>query len=290
MGLNEILLICAALIPAIILAVYIFIKDRAEKEPIKLLLVLLGCGVFSCFPAMFIEDVVIAGINSMFGVTTDVPVFADSFTNILYQFSFNFIGIALIEEGLKWLFLFFVTRKNKNFNSLFDGIIYAVFVSLGFAAFENVLYVLDYGWGTAIARALLSVPGHTFFAVIMGYYYSLWNVYEKAKLQESHFDKIGMLKIQSNKFSGKKHLFLSLVMPVLIHGFYDFCCSFSSVLATLALICFVIFLYIHCFRKIKKVSAKDAADVAVSFSLVCKKYPELQDAIKALNEAETTNL
>ncbi|MBO5065459.1 MAG: PrsW family intramembrane metalloprotease [Clostridia bacterium] len=283
MGLNEILLVCAALIPAIVLAVYIFIKDRAEKEPIKLLLVLLVCGVISCFPAMFIEDALISAINSVFGVATDLPVFSDNLTNILYQFSFNFIGIALVEEGLKWLFLFFITRKNKNFNSLFDGIIYAVFVSLGFAAFENILYVLEYGWGTAISRAILSVPGHMFFAVVMGYYYSLWNVYEKAKRQEAVFDNNGMIHITSKRFSGKKHLLLSLLVPVSIHGFYDFCCSFSSFGSTIILIVFVIFLYIYCFRKIRDISKKDTADVAVSFSLVCKKYPGLLGKITEAN-------
>lgn len=283
MGINEILLICAALIPAVILACYVFKKDRAEKEPIKLLLILLVCGVISCFPAAFIEDFLFTGINSIFGVTSNNHVFPNGLTNVLYQFSTNFIGIALVEEGLKWLILFFITRKNKNFNSLFDGIIYAVFVSLGFAGLENILYVLDYGWTTAIARALLSVPGHTFFAVIMGYYYSLWNIYEKAKMQEEHFHNLGLLRINSKKFSGKKHLVLSLTIPVLIHGFYDFCCSFSSVIATFALILLVIFLYIYCFRKIKNVSVKDTVDVAVSFSLVCKKYPELSSNLEIAN-------
>ena len=114
MGLNEILLVIAALIPAITLAVYIYIKDRADKEPVGLLLILIVSGVLSCFPASFIERWIYEIINAVFGVTTDVPVFASGLTNIMYQISTNFFGIALVEEGLKWIILFFITRKNKN--------------------------------------------------------------------------------------------------------------------------------------------------------------------------------
>ena len=284
MGLNEILLVIAALVPAIVLAGYVYKKDRAEKEPIGLLLILLALGALSCLPAGIIESIITYIIDGAFGVDSANLVFTDTVTETFYQISSNFIGIAFVEEGLKWLILFFVTRKNKNFNSLFDGLIYAVFVSLGFAALENVLYVVNNGWGTAIMRAVMSVPGHTFNAVIMGYYYSLWNVYKKAGIQEKMFSDEGLLTLKSERFSSKKYLVLSLVAPTFVHGLYDFCCSFGTLLSTVSLYLLVIFLYIYCFKKIKKISVKDTSDVVVSFSLLCQKYPELRGNLAERNQ------
>ena len=68
-----------------------------------------------------------------------------------------------------------VVRKNKYFDERIDGIVYAVAISMGFAAFENVLYLVDNyeEWlSVGLSRAVLSVPGHYAFAVLMGYYYS----------------------------------------------------------------------------------------------------------------------
>ena len=78
------------------------------------------------------------------------------------------IFVGLIEEGSKFFFLYRFTWKDKAFNYRFDGIVYAVFVSLGFAALENVFYVFNYGTGVALQRALLTIPGHMSFAVYMG--------------------------------------------------------------------------------------------------------------------------
>ena len=185
--LNEILLFFAAVFPAIALCVYVFKKDRAEKEPIGLLFGLFALGALICFPAAMAEEAVLDAIVEVFksfGRVEDGIVKLSSTAYTFYNIAENFVGIALVEEGLKFLVLYLVTKNNKNFNSLFDGLIYSVFVSLGFAALENVLYVTDSGFHLAIIRGVLSVPGHMFFAVIMGYYYSMWNLYGKANSLE----------------------------------------------------------------------------------------------------------
>ena len=274
------LLVCSALFPAIALAIYVYKKDRAEKEPIELLLCLFFFGISSCFPAMHLETALLTVIDSSFGVTAQSLVFPNLKTYLLYEFFTNFVGIALVEEGLKWLFLFFFTRKNKNFNSLFDGVIYAVFVSLGFAAYENVLYVLKYGFQTAIARAIMSVPGHMFFGVIMGYYYTVWNVYEKARKQELSLMKAGVIKPDKNLFSGNKLLLASFLVPVFVHGLYDFCCSVQVLYGNVALIILICFLYCSCFYEIKDLSRRDRSDISVSYKLVINKYPGAADYIR----------
>lgn len=290
MELNNILLVCAALFPAVALCIYVFKKDRVEKEPIGLLLSLLLLGGLSCFPAAEIESLVMGVIDALF-TPLSVEVGGE---NLLVGTNYKayiaceyFIGVALIEEGLKFLILLLVTRKNKNFNSLFDGLIYAVFVSLGFAALENVLYVLEYGWFVAVMRAVMSVPGHMFFAVLMGYYYSLWHIYEKAKEQELSLKQAGLIYSGTKEFSGKKYLFLSLLIPVLAHGLYDYCCEIDTAPATFTLYAFILFLYIYCFGKIKKMSKGDAADVTISTAMVMKKYPHLVETLSNNNSNET---
>lgn len=283
MGINDILLVCAALFPAIVLAIYVFKKDRVEKEPIGLLVSLLFLGCVICFPASKVEGLLFDLIDKIFtpyAVQQDGVGYLSESSFKIYNACKYFIGVALVEEGFKFLALFWVTRKNKNFNSLFDGLIYAVFVSLGFAALENVLYVMEYGWFNALVRAVMSVPGHMFFAVLMGYYYSMWHMYEKAGSKERALKRDGLLDQNTKEFSGKMQLFLSLLIPTLAHGLYDYCCTDGTLLATIVFYAFLLFLYIHCFGRIKRMSKDDMLDGTYSNILVLRKHPHLVEAIK----------
>lgn len=204
-----------------------------------------------------------------------------------YQATNAFIGVALIEELGKFVFLFLATRKNKNFNSLFDGLIYAVFTSLGFAALENVLYAVNNGWSVAIIRMVTAVPAHMFFGVLMGYYYSWWHMHEKAAARERELKAAGYITANAREFSGKKYLGLSLLIPVLVHGFYDFCCFVGETWAVLTFYGFLIFLYIYCFGKVRKMSKADTDDNSFTAAMIVRKYPTLIRTIQERAEAET---
>lgn len=278
MGLNEILLICAALLPAAALCIYIFKKDRVEKEPVGLLIGLLVMGCVICYPAAQLEHLLNSLINGFFrGFATEIDgtYYLQGFSYKLYHASKYFIGVALVEEGLKFLVMFLVTKDNKNFNSLFDGVVYAVFVSLGFAALENVLYVLKNGWMNALMRGILSVPGHMFFGVLMGYYYSFWHMEKLAQKEEYRLMELGYLSRRAQVHTGRKQIVMSLLMPVLAHGLYDYCCTQSALLATVAFYGFVLFLYIYCFRKIRKLSLVDVDDRRYSRALVLQLHPHM---------------
>lgn len=282
MELNEILLVCAALLPAIVLGVYVFRKDRVEKEPLGLLLLLILLGFAICYPAAEIESLfssLLYKIFTPFGKVVNGKLLLSGTTYKLYHASKYFIGVALVEEGLKFLAMYLATHKNKNFNSLFDGVVYAVFVSLGFAALENILYVRQYGWMNALMRGILAVPGHTFFGVLMGYYYSLWHMYEKAGERELQLKQAGIAGNLQKIFSGKRYLALSLLIPTLAHGMYDFSCTSNSLLATLGFYAFILFLYIYCFGKIKNVSRFDMADSMCANAILQKRYPHLKDVL-----------
>lgn len=276
MTINDFFLICAAIFPAIVLSVYIFKKDKVEKEPILFLLQLLCLGAIACLPAAFIAGMLLDGIDAAmlpFGRVIDGQLFLSGMAYYIYNFLSCFVGIALVEEGIKWLFLVLGTKKSENFNSFFDGVVYAVFISLGFAALENVMYVLENGWMNALMRAILSVPGHMFFGVIMGYYYSRWHILQKAKSVEQKWISDGNALPEGKKpFRTKRSARLSLIMPTLAHGFYDFCCMVDSTVFVLGFYVFVAFLYAYCFSKIKAMSNADAPSRTYVELLLRRKY------------------
>lgn len=179
-----------ALLPAILLLVYIWKKDP-QKEPTSRFVKAVLWGVAICIPVAFLE----MGIEYvLFGV--------EGPTNLLGSTTMAFVVAALPEETFKLLALWLVLRKNPYFDEHFDGIVYAVCVGLGFAAVENVFYVLgeEENWvGVAIARSLLAVPGHYAFAILMGYYYSVYHFVNRSR-------KVA-LRI--------------LLVPVVAHGIYD---------------------------------------------------------------------
>lgn len=287
---NFVLLTTLALLPAIALGIYIFIKDRSEKEPFWLLLILLGLGAVSCFPAGWLEGVVGEWIAKPFvpyvKVVEEQVVWTSRWAYYAYQALSAFVGVALIEELGKYVFMLIVTVKSKHFNSLFDGVIYAVFTSLGFAALENVLYALNNGWKVALMRMITAVPAHMFFGVMMGYYYSWWHMYRKAAMRERELKAQGLIIPTAKEFSGNRYIVFSLLIPILIHGFYDFCCFVGETWSMLLFYAFLLFLYIYCFGKVSKMSKADTDDHSFVASMIIKKYPTLIKVMHERAEAE----
>lgn len=185
-------LMILALLPAIGLLITIYACDR-NKEPKKLLVGIFFMGMGTIVSAMILELIGMAILEN--------AVYDDMLKALLSAF----IVVAPAEELGKFLAMRVLTWKNKNFDYLFDGIVYAVFSSLGFAAFENVLYVMQNGVGTGIVRALASVPGHACFAVFMGYFYS------RAK----------HASVTGKKMSCLVNTLLAMIVPIVLHGAYD---------------------------------------------------------------------
>ncbi|MEE0237007.1 MAG: PrsW family intramembrane metalloprotease [Bacteroidales bacterium] len=186
------LILLAALAPIAILAYHIYRRDKFQKEPVKELLKAFGMGILSVPVSLLISTPLeFAGFYSM-----------DTQT-LLDAVKVSFLGAAIPEEIAKFLMLWLFVRKSRCFDENVDGIVYASVVSLGFAAVENILYlVTNYeSWiSVGITRALFSVPGHFFFGVLMGYYYSLFRFYPAA---------------------GRKVKWLVLGAPILAHGLFD---------------------------------------------------------------------
>ena len=220
----------AAVLPAVLLFWYIYKQDRYEKEPWPLLRKLLLFGVLAALVAVILEKLGTYLLSVSF--SEDHP---------YYVIVFAFIVVALAEECAKYFLMKAVTWRNPNFNFRFDGIMYAVTTSLGFAAFENLLYVIGYGLSVAPLRAVLSIPGHLSFAVVMGFFYGRARFARNRGMHE----RAELLQVAA------------VASSVLLHGFYDACALTNSWLSTVIFVIFVVVLYVSVFFLIRRESRQD---------------------------------
>ena len=224
------LLLFIAVLPSIVLMRFIYKKDKVEKEPFWLLLMLFGLEALACNAVVVAERAA--------GKINDFLFYSNPTIHTVFK---AFIGVALIEEFSKLFVLKKLTWNSENFNCRFDAVVYSVFTTLGFATYENILYVFKYGFYTGVLRAVISVPAHMMFGVCMGIYYGTAKYYST----------------YSNKKMTDRNIKLSLLMPVLLHGFFDYCLFVDTGLSIFLFYVFVICMYIVSFRKVKRYSDED---------------------------------
>ena len=188
------ILIIIAVLPALILLGFIYMRDRKEKPPVKLMVLLLALGAGTIIPAAIAEF-----IGQLIVAQTDT----DHQTMLLVL---CFLVIGIVEELGKYLVTVCTTWKSREFQHSYDGVIYMVCASLGFAILENILYVASGGIGTGILRAFTAIPLHCTVGVIMGALY--------AKGREAAYagDRAGMIGFMAWAY----------IVPVFIHGLYDY--------------------------------------------------------------------
>ena len=153
---SVLFLILAALIPPLVLMGVIYRMDKIEREPPRMMMGLFFKGLLGMFPILILELLAAQFVDFF------------SWSYLGYLFLSYFCIPGFIEEGVKYRVLKKNTWNDPNFNFRFDAVVYSVFVSLGFAAVENVMYVLTNGFSTAVLRAIFSIPGHAMFGVVMG--------------------------------------------------------------------------------------------------------------------------
>ena len=245
-----IMLFLAAL-PVVLILLFIYNKDRS-KEPLGLLLQLFILGILSCFIVAFVSTKLSDYLPFMQGNLED-----KSFFSILL---YAFLGVALIEELCKWIMLYLKGYKNDEYDELYDIIVYSVFVSLGFAFFENILYVINtQSIKIALIRAVSAIPGHACDAIFMGYYLNLAKIYETSK----------------EKKLEKKNIILSILIPTILHGIYDFCLMSGIKILTLVFIIFITFLYKVSLKKVEEASINNKKfKFKNKFCKVCGKRSE----------------
>ena len=225
---SILILLTAALLPAIFLWYYIW-KQDPQPEPTTWLVKATLYGVGICIPVAILESVI------------EQILFGGEPTTLIGTTIQAFFVAALPEESFKLLALWIVLRKNPFFDEHFDGIVYAVYVSLGFAAVENVFYVVseEENWiGVAIARAFFAVPGHYAFAVLMGYYYSIYHFVDRSP----------------------KVALCILAIPVTAHGIYDALAMSGMVSPAVGGLSFFVLIY-FCIKMHKYAKGKVLAQI-----------------------------
>lgn len=203
------LLFGIAILPVVVLMLYIYRQDKYQKEPVKSL----AKAFFGGIAAILIDLILVAGIDAVFAGT--------AFAKTVFFSAFMEAGIP--EELSKFLIFMILIWNDKNFDEYFDGIVYASFIGLGFACLENIDYVMSYGFGTGVVRALISVPGHFLFGVLLGYFLSL-------------------AKFNPEKKWG--YFLLGLLVAMTAHGLFDWLLMVSSQLnPAIATLIYIVFIW-----------------------------------------------
>lgn len=217
-------ILAVSIAPVLLILLYLYKRDRYEKEPKKLLAKALIFGALTVLPVFFIET----WLSGYWDNKYNYP--ANKLLTAAYD---SFIVAAFTEELFKYLVFIIFIWSNKNFNEKFDGIIYAVYISLGFAAIENIMYVFGSGIGTGLIRAFTAVPAHTIFGITMGYF-------------------LAWAKFNPNKRF--IYIILSISIPIALHGFYDFILMSQHNILLLLFIPYLIFMIIIGLRQMKHLS------------------------------------
>ena len=177
--------ISVAVLPPLYIIYFIYKNDLYEKEPHELLIKTFFLGCIVVVPALVIE-----------------LIFDENFFN--NTFLYAMMGVALAEEGSKFFFLRHFNYKKNDFNEPYDGIMYAVVISMGFALVENIFYVFGNDGqeiSVGFLRMFTAIPLHATCGVVMGYY-------------------MGIAKMNIDQRT--RSLILSVLFPVIIHGLYDY--------------------------------------------------------------------
>lgn len=211
----------ASLAPTLALMSFFYLKDKFEAEPLSAVMRAFLYGALLVFPIMFIQYAFTAeGIGQQ-------------------TFIKSFLLTGLMEEFFKWFVLVYTVYRYNQFDTVYDGIVYGVSISLGFATIENLLYLVSYGVEYAIGRALFPVSSHALFGVVMGFY----------------IGKAQILKTKKNRM-----LFVGLTFPVLIHGLYDFILVTVQQNWIYFLIPFMIILWMYGMKKVKQANQHPVKD------------------------------
>ena len=206
--LYYLLLFAIAILPVVVLMIYIYRQDKYKKEPIKSLAKAFIGGMI----AIPLDLMIVTGLDLVLGET--------ALAQTVFFSAFMEAGIP--EELCKFLIFMIFIWRDKNFDEYMDGIVYATFIGLGFACVENIEYVFSFGVETGVIRALLSVPGHFLFGVVMGYFLS-------------------MAKFHPDKRA--KYLWTGLLLAMLAHGLFDWLLMIASVLPLVGGIIYIVFIW-----------------------------------------------
>lgn len=248
-------LVSLAMLPGILIILYIFRKDKVEREPVNLIVKMVVLGALSCVPAAFLEG----------WIENYLPQYPEG--SLGYAMTISFLSAGLIEELCKFAFLRIGIWKNREFDYRFDGVVYGVSVAAGFAMLENIMYVLDGGISVAVTRAFLSVPLHAFCGAFMGAFFGM---------AKKHY-------VAGNRGDAAGCQLCAVIIPIVIHGIYDTFAFLNRDYASMCLLAFTALLYIIGITVINRLAKDDW-----KMSIYPQERPETLEFVRAYEEPERT--
>ncbi|MCL6591197.1 MAG: PrsW family intramembrane metalloprotease [Firmicutes bacterium] len=192
---NLVLLLLASIGPGLLWLFYFYRQDRYEPEPVRLILKIFAAGLILVIPAGMLEQIWRGQILNAIR-DGNWPVFL----------AMAFLVIALIEEGLKSGFLWWLIGKNQELDEPADGIIYGITLGLGFASLENFLWASAFGYGVALLRAVITALAHASFTGWVGYYIARYKLEARVEGRPRNYRLLGA----------------GALIAYLAHGAYDF--------------------------------------------------------------------
>jgi len=186
LNLYDLVLVSLSILPGFLIMSVIYNLDVQNKEPLWLLAIAFILGAVNLYLDINILEYLLS--------SKDVQ-------NNFLSVGIEALTVSSTEEILKFLVVMLIIYPNKYFDEPFDGIVYSVFVGMGFATAENLTFVLQGSASLALMRMISAVPAHFVFAVIMGYYLG---------------------KAKSNKKAQLIFIVLAILIPIIIHALYDY--------------------------------------------------------------------
>jgi RsiW-degrading membrane proteinase PrsW (M82 family) len=250
-----ILILGLTALPTFLIGRYVYKKDCNPECP-KLLTKLFLGGFLSAILTIVISLIILPFIPFI-----DMGTLGAEDPNPITLFVSVFIGNALVEEFSKWLIIMLIVYRHKEFTHKFDAIVYSVFVHLGFAFLEDILYVFFTGGSPlqiSILRGITSIPGHATYGLVMGFYLAF------AKLA----------KVNGEKSKERKNLVLSILIPTIIHTAYNYCLFIGNEFFIILFLVLVIGLYIYFFKKVRYVKKINRRFNVIGFCPDCDKLAE----------------
>ncbi|MCK5215863.1 MAG: PrsW family intramembrane metalloprotease [Candidatus Omnitrophica bacterium] len=222
-----------AIIPSIFFVYYFYRQyDKPNLEPKGLIAKVFLLGIIYTFPVYIIEQGV-GLINSFYNISP-----------FIYYFFESFVVAGLCEEYIKLRIVRKYVYQNKHFDSIMDGIIYTITASLGFACMENIIYVMNGTFITALARGVTAVPMHAISSGIMGYF-------------------IGKAKFSGSGEEERRLMNKGLWSAVLVHGSYDLLLFVSPIPGAIFSIIFALFFVWSYFLLKEKINLAKSEDKSI---------------------------
>lgn len=272
-----------AFLPAVALCLYVYAKDKIEKEPAPLVIALFLTGAVSFVLAFFCQKGVSLAIDSLFKDymsynSEGVLSFGSKGAEILHAVLISFFGISIVGQALKWLPVFVITTKSRHFNCLFDGIVYFSSAALGFAAAESFYYGATDGWDTLFLRLMANLPLHLFLSIISGFCLSVFMIHRRAKQTEKQLFENGEVSKKVFVYSFP-FCVLSVAIPSAMQGLWQLSQMLDNDLFKTVFVILSAALYVVCFVFVNRLSSKDGANEKFADRWLVKRHPHL-DIVK----------